>query len=86
VVPIEAPTAPAEAAVEVVPVVEPEPVAATPAEPVRVEQDTVAPAPAAPPMVPEAAAAEPVIGPAIMPKSVEDVAAAAPRRGGWWKR
>ncbi len=86
VVPVEAPAAPAEAAVEVVPVVEPEPVAAIPAEPAPVEPVTMTPAPAAPPMMPEAAAVEPLIGPAIVPKSVEDVAAAAPRRGGWWKR
>jgi hypothetical protein len=30
--------------------------------------------------------AETVIGPAILPKTVEDAAAQAPRRGGWWKR
>jgi len=30
--------------------------------------------------------AEVVIGPAIQPKTVEEAATAAPRRGGWWKR
>ena len=31
-------------------------------------------------------APEVVIGPAIVPKTVEEVDAAAPRRGGWWRR
>lgn len=78
--------APAEAAPELVaaemvaaPVV-PEPVVPEP-----VVQEPVV-AVAAPAAAPEPAAAEPVIGPAILPKSVEEVASAAPRRGGWWKK
>ncbi|MCU0943768.1 MAG: ribonuclease E/G [Rubritepida sp.] len=42
-------------------------------------------APVAPPPAPAQPAA-PLIGPAIQPKPVEEAAAAAPRRGGWWKR
>jgi ribonuclease E len=42
------------------------------------------------PEAPAAAAAPPKaevqVGPAILPKSVEEIAAEAPRRGGWWKR
>jgi ribonuclease E len=53
------------------------------AEPVAVEP--VAAKPAKPAPVPEPVA-EVVIGPAIQPKTVEEAAAAAPRRGGWWKR
>ena len=44
-----------------------------------------APAPAPAP-APVPVPAEAVIGPAILPKTVDEVAAAAPRRGGWWKR
>ncbi len=67
------------------------PVAEAPApEPVTAEvvAPTPEPAPvaAAPEPAPTPAVAEPVIGPAIQPKTVEEVAAAAPRRGGWWKR
>jgi ribonuclease E len=60
-------------------------VEAAPVEPPVAE---VAPEPAPAPIEPPAAAAppEPVIGPAILPKTVEEVAAEAPRRGGWWKR
>jgi len=57
----------------------PEPAAEAPAEAPRAE-----PVAAAQPE-PEPLA-EVVIGPAIVPKTVEEVAAAAPRRGGWWKR
>ncbi len=79
-----APAAPAEAAsvkaasaaVEAAPVVaEPGLAELPPAE--------VAPASAEAPV---AVQPETVIGPAILPKSVEEVAAEAPRRGGWWKR
>ncbi|MBS7809661.1 Rne/Rng family ribonuclease [Roseococcus pinisoli] len=68
-----------EAAPETAPV--PEPVAAAP-EPVAAAPEP-APVVAAPQPEP---VAEVVIGPAILPKTVEEVAAAAPRRGGWWKR
>ncbi|WP_431303581.1 Rne/Rng family ribonuclease [Sediminicoccus sp. BL-A-41-H5] len=69
----------------------PEPQAVTP-EPVAAPEPAPEPAPvaAAPEPAPEPdpapTPAEPVIGPAILPKTVEEVAAAAPRRGGWWKR
>ncbi|MEI6159728.1 MAG: Rne/Rng family ribonuclease, partial [Roseococcus sp.] len=82
--------------------VAPEPVAAEPVTPEAVAPELVAVAPVvveaapepepAPVPVPVAAepppppAPEPVIGPAILPKTVEEVAAEAPRRGGWWKR
>ena len=66
-----APAAPPEPEPEVAPEPEPEPAVAPEA--------TAAPEPE-----PEPAA--PVVGPAIMPKPVEEVAAAAPRRSGWWRR
>ncbi|WP_027283618.1 Rne/Rng family ribonuclease [Rubritepida flocculans] len=74
-----------------------EPLAVTP-EPVPAPEPEAEPAPAAAatpepvpaPAAPSAAAPEPppapVIGPAIQPKPVEEVAAVAPRRAGWWKR
>ena len=66
----------------------PEPQAAEPQAPGPVAAPEPAPVAAAPEPAPEPAPApaEPVIGPAILPKTVEEVAAAAPRRGGWWKR
>jgi ribonuclease E len=70
--------------------VAPEAVDPAPAEAALVEAVPAAPEPppavaAAPAAAPEAPAA-PVIGPAILPKPVEEVAAAAPRRAGWWKK
>ncbi|WP_191083683.1 Rne/Rng family ribonuclease [Roseococcus microcysteis] len=77
----------AEAAPETAPVAEAAPVESPVAEAPVVAAP--APEPVAAP-APEPAAPEqptgPVIGPAIMPKPVEEVAAAAPRRGGWWKK
>ncbi|WP_424814077.1 Rne/Rng family ribonuclease [Roseococcus sp. YIM B11640] len=90
--PAEAPAAEApvaEAAVAEAPAAEAAPVEAPAAEAPAIEAPAAAePAPAAaetpaPQPEPEPAV---VIGPAIQPKSVEEVAAAAPRRGGWWKR
>jgi ribonuclease E len=63
--------------------------AATEAEPVPLE------AAASPPVEAEAApmaaaieqtAREPVQGPAVQPRSVDELAADAPRRSGWWRR
>ncbi|TCI00972.1 ribonuclease E/G [Roseococcus sp. SYP-B2431] len=86
-------SAPAPAA-DAVPEVEPieaaplaavEPVAAEPVEP-KPEPIPEPVGGASPPKAEPEPAAEVVIGPAIQPKTVEEVAAAAPRRGGWWKR
>jgi ribonuclease E len=72
--------APAPAAPEPMPA----PAAAVPAPapaPARPE-----PAPATPAATAPEAPPAPVIGPPIQPKPVEEVAAVAPRRAGWWKR
>ncbi len=67
-----------------VPVVAEVPAAAAPiAEPAAAEPPA---SPAARPAATAEPPAAPVIGPAILPKPVEEVAAAAPRRGGWWKK
>ncbi|HEV7455510.1 MAG TPA: ribonuclease E/G [Roseococcus sp.] len=80
--PVESPAP--EAPVTEAPVAE-APAAEAPAPEVVPAPEPPAPEPAAPqPAAPQPAA--PVIGPAILPKPVEEVAAAAPRRGGWWKK
>ena len=88
---VEAPVMQAPAPEPAVPEpVAPEPVVPEPVAPAAVAAEPAAPVPEPAPMaaavapVPEPEA--PVIGPAIQPKPVEEVAAAAPRRAGWWKR
>ncbi len=77
---------------EPAPVVAEEPAAPAAEEPAPTPAPAAAPAPEAPAPVAEApapAAEEPppvVVGPAIQPKAVEEVAAAAPRRTGFWRR
>ncbi|MCX8133424.1 MAG: ribonuclease E/G [Roseococcus sp.] len=68
----------AAASAEDAPAAGPAPTAAAPAP---VAAGPAASGPAAPEQPPA-----PVIGPAILPKPVEEVAAVAPRRAGWWRR
>jgi ribonuclease E len=90
--PPAAEAAPVAAPAEAPPVAEAAPAAtpveAAPTPPPAEPAPVAAPPPAepAPIAAQPAAAPEPVIGPPILPKTVEEVAAEAPRRGGWWKR
>ena len=86
------PASPVDAAPVVPPEpVPPEPVAAAAPDPALepVPAPTLAAAPESVP-VPETVAAQEAVqvvqGPAVQPRSVDEVAADAPRRSGWWKR
>jgi hypothetical protein len=83
----------AEAAIEGVASEAPQPAEAAPAPmveavveaPVNTPAAEAAPAALEPVAAPEPAPAEPLQGPAIQPKAVEEVAAEAPKRRGWWR-
>jgi ribonuclease E len=80
----------APAAVEAAAADAPEPAAMPQPALVPAASTTAAPSPTAAQAVaapePEPATPEPVQGPAVQPRSVDELAADAPRRSGWWRR